>query len=492
MILISTQQIPCKLVLNEPLVKLLMICLFPRFRPSVLILVSSICSTQALADVHDVPSRWPTASERSAISAPQYKRPPDGISECLGRLTFELPAKVEWPTATHDSYGSPFNHIFSAKVFDPGDAIEIGSIRVAVMHPADENAKQRIVRNFPANRVMELKKDLAYAQGELRRLEGKVKNSTDEINSVRLQVRDIADIEEAIKSNRVDPVDLGVSESYGYGERVVVANEEHEFSVLHAYLFRGDTIYLFESRTPILSEGDDAAHRLQFRDKVGKFRVRNPHEIPAGPGVCFPSGFLLLTLKFAAVQKPGDHPALLHADIVPVELAAGYLIHNLTAGNGQIDAGHDVALFVPDAPEVVDSHQRDLVQRRENEECRGGLLAKWWRKTSGILLASLRVIVNADEIHQCIAAFRIGNIRIKAGRALVRRSELSAFANDTRPALGIIAVIVHRQWGEFVACHQRQRSSGHRIAGRHCISAIPPYIAVERAPHGNEQAVARL
>jgi hypothetical protein len=292
MILISTQQIPCKLVLNEPLVKLLMICLFPRFRPSVLILVSSICSTQALADVHDVPSRWPTASERSAISAPQYKRPPDGISECLGRLTFELPAKVEWPTATHDSYGSPFNHIFSAKVFDPGDAIEIGSIRVAVMHPADENAKQRIVRNFPANRVMELKKDLAYAQGELRRLEGKVKNSTDEINSVRLQVRDIADIEEAIKSNRVDPVDLGVSESYGYGERVVVANEEHEFSVLHAYLFRGDTIYLFESRTPILSEGDDAAHRLQFRDKVGKFRVRNPHEIPAGPGVCFPSGFL--------------------------------------------------------------------------------------------------------------------------------------------------------------------------------------------------------
>lgn len=313
MILTSTQRIPCQLVLNKLLDELLMNCFFLRFLASVPILVSSIYSSQALAVAHDVPLRSPTARKRSAISAPQYKRPPDGLSECLARLTFELPAKVEWPTATHDSYGSPFNHIFGEKVFDPGDVIEIGSLRVAVIHPADEVAKQRIVRNFPTNRVMELKKDLAHAQGELKRLEGKVAKTADELNLIRLQLRDIADINDAIKANRAAPIDLDVSESYGYGERVVVANEEHELSVLHAYLFRGDTIYLFESRMPIVSEGDDTAHRLQFRSKLEKFRVRNAYEIPAGPGVCFPFGFLpddgmtpvdiKLSLRFADVQN---------------------------------------------------------------------------------------------------------------------------------------------------------------------------------------------
>jgi hypothetical protein len=247
---------------------------------------------QLHASAEDVPSRWPSASERIAASAPHYVPPPGALGECIGRVVLDLPARVEWPTAIHKPYGNPFSHVFSEKVFDSGDAIEIGSVRIAVIKPVDEEAKQVIVRNFPVKRAVELERNLVSLRGELKELESKSEKSETDLDAIWVKQRDIGYLNGRLKSLQVETLDLGVPESYGYAERVTVPNEVQDFSVLHAYLFRGDAVFVFESRVQISSKDLETAHRLQFRNKIERFRVRKDYEIPTGPGVCIPHGFL--------------------------------------------------------------------------------------------------------------------------------------------------------------------------------------------------------
>jgi len=264
--------------------------IFSRHLALFAVIASAFGQLHASAD--NVPSRWPSASERIAATAPGYISPHGAFGECIGRLTLDLPAKIEWPTTLHQPFADPFNHVFSEEIFDAGDAIEIGSVRVAVIKPVNDDSRRAIIRSFPDKRAVDLRTRLALLQSELKDLELKSRKTDADLDSIWAKKRDIDYFSSRLKSSLVDAIDLGIPESYGYGERVSAPNEQHEFSVLHAYLFRGDTVFVFESRVSAASNGAEAAHRERFRSQLQKFRVRKEYEVPRGPGVCVPYGFL--------------------------------------------------------------------------------------------------------------------------------------------------------------------------------------------------------
>ncbi|HIL23161.1 MAG TPA: hypothetical protein EYG20_07765 [Alcanivorax sp.] len=71
--------------------------------------------------------------------------------------------------------------------------------------------------------------------------------------------------------------DLGISDAYFIGGRTAPVD---------AYLYRDGRVYFFAMNKP---EKQSAEH---FKDLVSRFRTRDLYEVPEGPGICFPYGFI--------------------------------------------------------------------------------------------------------------------------------------------------------------------------------------------------------
>ncbi len=82
------------------------------------------------------PSRKPTAQELMQATAPGYVTPAGMARECLGRLVFDVHAPVQWPTRYRDASDTGiFYRSFSENVFNQGDEMRVGNVRIGVLGP---------------------------------------------------------------------------------------------------------------------------------------------------------------------------------------------------------------------------------------------------------------------------------------------------------------------------------------------------------------------
>lgn len=267
-----------------------------------------------------IPSRLPTPEEMFEITAPSYKDVPDVKSECLGRLVFEVGQEIQWPTYYRSEYSDGlFNRSFSKQVAAPGDTMRFGSTYIAVIESIEEVKKEEIFESTPGALEAHLQNRINETRAYIEDLKRNVQNPEQAIKEIRDAEEWIQGWEKTIKEDRdtFEPFDPGLPESEGYWTSTIEANDEtNRYSVLRAYLTRGEYIYIFESSARMKSAADKKAHKRDFSAMLAKFRTRAPNEIPTEPGVCFPFGFIpddgRTVVEFKQSLRFKDAPAVLY------------------------------------------------------------------------------------------------------------------------------------------------------------------------------------
>lgn len=243
-----------------------------------------------------VPSRMPTADQMFEVTAPNYKQPAGAKSECFGRLIFEVGKEVYWPTYfIWQNDDIIFNRSFSPKVADPGDIMRFGNTHIAVIGSVGQVKKERVFESTPTERIAHLQKRIDETRAYIEKLKKNTEN-------LEIALREIDDSEDWIRGwektigeirAEFGPFDPGLPASQGYWTSTYYGGDETNlYSVLRAYLTRGEYIYIFESEEKMNTPSDKETHKRNFSSMLAKFRTRAPNEIPTEPGVCFPYGFI--------------------------------------------------------------------------------------------------------------------------------------------------------------------------------------------------------
>ena len=294
---------------------------------SLMVTLASACSAKSGQEVpmrvdgeDAVPSRMPTAEEMLEVTAAGYKKPIDGKSECFGRLVFEVGQVVQWPVYLNtENPNGPFNRLFSRHIASPGDAMRFGNTRIAVIGSVDGVEKERLFQITPAAIEAHLQKRISETRAYIDEQRKRTKNR----EAARKEIGEAEDWirrrEKTIRENReqFEPFDPGVPASQGYWTSAIEGNDDTDrYSVLRAYLTRGEYIYVFESTVKMNTPSDKEAHKRDFSAMLAKFRTRAANEIPTEPGVCFPFGFIpddgRTVVEFKQSLRYSDAPGVLY------------------------------------------------------------------------------------------------------------------------------------------------------------------------------------
>jgi hypothetical protein len=266
-----------------------------------------------------VPSRPPTLKETHEATAPDYKSPPGVKHECFGRLVFDVPQPVEWPTFYRGYTDSLFNRSFSKNVVDPGDEMRFGNTLVAVISSVGGSLKERVLESTPAALEAHLKTRIKEKSAYIAELRAKGADTDAAVREIHEEEKIIRGWEETIKEDQENfgPFNPGLPNSEGYWtSRIEASDETNRFSVLRAYLTRGEFIYVFESAVRMFKPADKEDHKKDFAGMLAKFRTRTPNEIPTELGVCVPFGFIpddgKTVTEFKQSLRFADTPGVLY------------------------------------------------------------------------------------------------------------------------------------------------------------------------------------
>lgn len=263
-----------------------------------------------------IPSRLPTSAEIIEITAPRFKPSVSVKSECLGRLVFEVGKEIQWPVYYRPDYpANLFNRSFGKQVAAPGDIMRFGSTNIAVIGSVEGVKKEEIFESTPAALEAHLLDRIASTRSYIAEL----KEKKASVHEVAEEERWIQGWQKTIKEDRevFEGYDPGVPASQGYWRSIIEGNDEtNRYSVLRAYLTRGEHIYIFESAVRMKTPSDKEKHKRNFSHMLTTFRTRAPNEIPSEPGVCFPFGFIpddgRTVVEFKQSLRFTDAPAVLY------------------------------------------------------------------------------------------------------------------------------------------------------------------------------------
>ncbi|WP_156369555.1 T6SS immunity protein Tli4 family protein [Duganella sp. Leaf126] len=245
----------------------------------------------AIEEMPGQPSKPPTVEQMRAVAMPSYHPGPNQLQECLGRLSWSSEKMQEW--AVRYEYFSKFSHSFSENVFSRGSEINFGNVRIGVYEYNGE-IKKSIIDSLPENIIIKLSRDLPVLKNKLDEA-GKKKNSgSNAENSYDIAESDFFHAKENLEKlkKKYYPYVPGISDSYGFGTLVENSSIGAEYSVLRAYLFRSEHLYMFESRERLGAQFSSDDHARKFSSLLKNFRTRRMNEIPTELGVCIPFGFL--------------------------------------------------------------------------------------------------------------------------------------------------------------------------------------------------------
>ena len=207
--------------------------------------------------------------------------------ECLGRWTFQVDEDIEWATFPSEAVGELSRaggggHAFSDKVSGRGEAGSyIYGSDDAVLYVSDITTREEF--DMAANYV---RGSGRLGQKYLREqivIDKRIVKSlieqgySPDSEAVRRIESDIEEAEKDIPLAHVYDLDLGIPDAH------ILGSEHIPFD---AFLWRNQRVYYFA-----LSPKPENAKR-EVKDLLSRFRTREMYEIPKGPGVCFPYGFI--------------------------------------------------------------------------------------------------------------------------------------------------------------------------------------------------------
>ncbi|WP_339650272.1 T6SS immunity protein Tli4 family protein [Halopseudomonas pelagia] len=200
--------------------------------------------------------------------------------ECLGRLTFDVPEEVEW--ATYDAertfrISTGGGHNFTSAVAAKGDSgwYDFNGVVIRVSDIVERSEFEGAVRYQKGTGKLyqqQLEKDLETHK----RLLTQFQTGDYPKNLVADRLKKIAEVEKMIPLAIPREHDLGIPDASFLG------GDYPAFG----YVYRNQRVYFFAMRQAG-AQGIEA-----FKELIGRFRPRDLYEVPKGPGVCIPYGFI--------------------------------------------------------------------------------------------------------------------------------------------------------------------------------------------------------
>jgi hypothetical protein len=202
------------------------------------------------------------------------------LHDCLGRTRFQAPETFEWATFAIERsiMKGAGGHVFSKNVHAVGDYVSYDydelTIRVSDVTTREKFDRQRnaIVHETELYK-MTLQADLKI---ENRRL-ASIKQMNYSADIVKNLENKIKKLEERISKTKKHEHDLGISDAH------ILGSEKTPYEFL---LWRNNRVFYFNMNKPT----ENAAQRI--KDLVARFEARDLYQVPEGPGVCMPYGFI--------------------------------------------------------------------------------------------------------------------------------------------------------------------------------------------------------
>ncbi|KKN37486.1 hypothetical protein LCGC14_0763050 [marine sediment metagenome] len=201
--------------------------------------------------------------------------------ECLGRLTFDVPEEIEWATF-HEKYVNRISkgggHGFSEHVGGKGDlsAYDYHGLVIYVSDVVERSEFESAVRYRKGTGALyqdELRKDLETSKRILKQYqEG---DYPEEL--VKDWKEGMKELKKNIPLAEVIEHGLDIPDAYFLGGQIAPTE---------AYLYRNQRVYYFS-----MGKADRNSAEY-FKDLVSRFQPRALYEVPEGPGICMPYGFI--------------------------------------------------------------------------------------------------------------------------------------------------------------------------------------------------------
>ena len=201
--------------------------------------------------------------------------------ECLGRHVFEVPEDMQW-AVFHPEYiyrvSEGGGHGFGRKVGAKGDSV-VYSPYGAIIKVSDivESSEFEAAANYQLGTGrLNQKRILENIETDKRRL-AKLPRMGYGPEVIQQLEDEIAELEAQVPLALYTVHDLGIPDAYFIGGRG---------DPTHAYLYRNNRVYYFVMRRA----GDNGTEA--FLDLMSRFQPRELYEVPEGPGICIPYGFI--------------------------------------------------------------------------------------------------------------------------------------------------------------------------------------------------------
>ncbi|WP_260456155.1 hypothetical protein [Pseudomonas baetica] len=209
---------------------------------------------------------------QSALADPGYQ-------ECLGRTTFQAPESFEWATyRIEDSrIDSGGGHTFSKKIHAVSDYVSYDYDQLTI-RVSDVTTREKFdrARNAILHDTELYKKHLEQELKTEKSLLETIKRSYS-ADIVKAREAEIAALEIRIERTKGYEHDLGIPDAH------ILGSEDTPYEFL---LWRNNRVFYFHMNKPT----ENAAQRI--KDLVARFEARDLYQVPNGPGVCMPYGFI--------------------------------------------------------------------------------------------------------------------------------------------------------------------------------------------------------
>jgi hypothetical protein len=237
--------------------------------------IFGLCLLAACGKATTAEPAQPAPPDPKLASNPDYTKPANYKTECLGRHLLDVPGNMQWAMVDPEKPYYPGSQ-FTKKIAAQNDAWFYRRLQISA-------TPSTTAKTFDAAKLDLRLDDKLFADSlrdEMARKKNRVREwQLQSFDSTAIQgyKDDIANLEQSIAEFR--EVDLILPDSYARtrGDNLV------------AYLWRDKRVWRFATRK---YEGEAYDHMAQeFMDTLRHFRPRALYEIPTEPGVCVPYGF---------------------------------------------------------------------------------------------------------------------------------------------------------------------------------------------------------
>ena len=238
-------------------------------------------------------SRPPNTKNIIEATAPGYVTAAGHAQECLGRLIFDVRKQVQW--ATTYAKLTQFSAMFSEGIFDQGDQLQVGNMKIAVFGPLDPDGIEEILSEAPAAIMQSMEVSIGKGREYVANIRKGNKSDERTQRAADSAARRVVEDEETLLKMRKKyrDFDAGIVGSIGYSFLESESRiDSPTISTIGIYYHHAEYVYFFESKETLSKTMSEEQHKQDVVSFMKKFRARRANEIPAELGICIPYGFI--------------------------------------------------------------------------------------------------------------------------------------------------------------------------------------------------------